>query len=408
MKIRKRILGFLFGIGVAAAIALGVWLRQPRSLPEPPLPDLTGVDEEVVEIIQQAREKVLHAQKSSAAWGHLGEVLLAHTFNHEANLCFQQAELLDPHEPAWPYLQGLNLFTYDPEACIPCLERAVRCGDKRQVVPRLLLSEALLERGRPEEGQSLLERVQATDPGNLRVRLLLGRVEILRQNWKAGLAHLEACRNDVHARKRSAALRAEAWNQLGETEKALAQQRQAAELPEDQSWPDPFYEKIVKLQKGLRARFLSVDYLIQSGRIAEALQLLNRTVEKYPSSLEGWMRLGEACTRARKLDHAQACFQKATKIAPDLAEAWFRLGCIQAQTHSPETEASFRQAIRCKPHYSQAHYNLGQCLKDGGHREEAAAEFREALRCRPDYELARTALRDVETRNEKKHTSPER
>jgi tetratricopeptide (TPR) repeat protein len=404
MKIRFRILRFLFCIGVAAAIAiaLGVGLWHPRSLPEPPLPDLTGADEEVVETIQQAREKVLQARKSSAAWGHLGEVLLAHTFNREANLCFQQAESLDPHEPAWPYLQGLNLHTYDPEASIPCLERAVRCCDKRQVVPRLLLAEALLERDRREEALSLLKQVQAADPGNLRARLLLGRVEILRQNWQAGLARLEACRNDVHARKRSATLRAEAWNQLGEMEKALAERRRAAELPEDQPWPDPFYEKIVKLQRGLRARFVSVDYLIQSGRVAEALQLLTQTVEKYPSSLESWMRLGEAWTRVGKLDRAQACFQKATNLAPDLAEAWFRLGCIQAQARSPEAEASFRQAIHCKPHYSQAHYNLGQCLKERGRREDAAAEFREALRCRPDYDLARTALRELETQKEKK------
>jgi tetratricopeptide (TPR) repeat protein len=193
-------------------------------------------------------------------------------------------------------------------------------------------------------------------------------------------------------------LRAEVWNQLGEMEKVVNEQRRAAELPADQPWPDPFYEKVLKLQMGLRARFMAVDYLTQAGRFPELLQLLNQTVEKYPTSLEGWMRLGEACSRVQKLDDAQKCFQKATRLAPDLAEAWFRLGCIQAQIHSPEAEASFRQAIRCKPHYSQAHFNLGQCLKEHGQRDDAAAAFREALRCRPDYELARTALREVENK----------
>jgi tetratricopeptide (TPR) repeat protein len=401
MKIPFRITGFPLWIGVAVAacsVALGVWFRQPRPLPEPPLPDLNGVDVEIVESIHQAREKVLRDRKSAAAWGHLGEVFLAHTFNREANLCFQHAELLDPREPAWPYLQGLDLFTYDPEACIPCLQRAVSRSDARQVVPRLLLAEALLERGRLDEGQALLERVRGTDPSNLRAQLLLGRLEILRQNWQAGLNHLEACRNDVHARKRSATLRAEVWNQLGEMEKVVDEQRRAAELPADQPWPDPFYEKVLKLQMGLRARFMAVDYLTQAGRFPELLQLLNQTVEKYPSSLEGWMRLGEAWFRAQRLDHAQDCFRKATHLAPDLAEAWFRLGCIQAQMHSPEAEASFRQAIRCKPHYSQAHFNLGQCLKERGQRDDAAAAFREALRCRPDYELARTALRELENK----------
>ncbi len=405
MNVRFGITGFPLWIGVAAsavALALGSWFWPTRMLPEPPLPALDGADEEVVEIIQQAREKVLRDRKSSSAWGHLGEVLLAHTFNREANLCFQQAELLDPHEPAWPYLQGLDLSAYDPEASIPCLERAVRCCSPRQVLPRLLLAQSLLERGRLDEGQSLLDQVRAADPGNPRACLLLGRLEILRQNWQAGLTHLEACRNDVHTRKRSATLRAEIWSQLGETEKARAEQRRAAELPEDQPWEDPYSERVTKLQRGLRARFISVDYLTQSGRILEALQLLKQTVEKYPSSLEGWMRLGEAWHRVQNPDQALQCFRKATRLAPDLAEAWFRLGCIQAQIHSPEAAESFRQAIHCKPHYSQAHYNLGQCLKERGQREDAAAEFREALRCRPDYDLARAALRELDADKGKK------
>lgn len=399
MTLRFRITSFSLWIGaavVAISVALGAWLWQPRPLPEPPVPDLDGADQEVVQMIEQAREKVLRERKSASAWGRLGEVLLAHTFNPEANFCFQQAQRLDPHEPAWPYLQGLNLFSYDPEASIPCLERAVRCCGERQIVPRLLLAQALLERRRLDEAQSLLEQVRAADPGNLRARLLLGHLEILRQHWREGLTHLEACRNDVHARKRSATLRAEAWNQLGDTEKAIAEQRRAAELPEDQSWPDPFYDKVAKLQRGLRARFMSVDYLTHAGRIPEALQLLNQTVEMYPSSLEGWMRLGEAWHRVGKPDRAQECFRKATRLSPELAEAWFRLGCIQAQMHSPEAETSFRQAIHCKPHYSQAHYNLGQCLKERGRREDAAAAFREALRCRPDYDLARTALHELD------------
>ncbi len=333
---------------------------------------------------------------SAKAWGQLGEVLLAHDFNREANRCFQQAEALDPHEPAWPYLQGLHLATYDPEASVLCLERAVRCCDERQNVPRLLLVEALLERNRLDEAQSLLEQVHSVDPGNLRTELGLGRLDLLRQNWRAGLTHLDACRNDVHTRKRASTLRAEAWNQLGEKEKARDEQRRAAELPEDQPWPDPFYEKILTSRRGLRARFLSVDYLIQAGRLPETLQLLNETLDKYPSSLEGWMRMGEIYHRVNKLDRAQACFQQAARLAPDFAEAWFRLGCVQAQTHSSDAPASFRKAIRWKPHYAQAHYNLGQCLKEQGQRDVAAEQFREALRCRPDYDLARKALRELE------------
>jgi tetratricopeptide (TPR) repeat protein len=407
-RIRKAWFGFRIilaavGVGlVAVAVALGVWLGRPQPPPEPPLPDLTGADQEVVEIIQKARDKVLGARSSATAWGQLGEVLLAHDYNPDANRCFQQAERLDPHEPAWPYLQGLNLVIHNPEAGIPCLERADKYGDGRQVEPRLLLAEVLLERGRLDEAQSLLEQVRSNDPDNIRAQLDLGRLELLRQNWRAGLDQLEKCRNDPHTRKRAATLRAEAWNQLEEMEKARAEQRQAAELPDDQSWPDPIYERILSLRRGLRARFQSVDYLLQAGRVPEALQLLAETVDKYPSSLEGWMRLGEVLHRVQRPEQAQACFQRAVGLAPNLAEAWFRLGCIQSLMQSREAETSFRQAIRCKPHYAQAHYNLGLCLKEKGQRDAAAEAFQQALRCRPDYDLAQKALRELEAQKGKK------
>lgn len=381
-------------------IALGGWYARSRSLPEPPLPDLTGADQEVAEAIQQAWEKVRSERSSSTAWGELGQVLLAHDYNREANRCFEQAERLDPREPTWPYLQGLNLIKHDPEAGIRCLERAVRCSDEHPEL-RLLLAETLLERGRLDEAQSLLDQARSLAPDNLRARLALGRLELLRHNSRAGVSHLEACRKDAHARKHAHLLLAEAYNQLGETEKARAEQRQAARLREDQPWPDPLFVPILKLRRGLQARFQAVDYLSRSGRVSEAVQLLTQTMEKYPSSLEGWMRLGELWYRAKRPDRAQACFEQAVRISPELAEAWFRLGCIQVANDSRQAASSFRQAIRCKPHYAQAHYNLGQCLQQQGERAAAAAAFREALRCRPDYDLARKALRELEDRKEK-------
>jgi tetratricopeptide (TPR) repeat protein len=293
-------------------------------------------------------------------------------------------------------LQGWNLISHDPEAGIRCLERAVRCSDERRLEPRLLLAETLLERGRLDEAQSLFDQALSIAPDDLRAHLGMGRLELLRRHWRAGLSHLDGCRNDAHTRKRAHVLRAEAFTQLGEMDKATAEQRQAAQLPEDQPWPDSFYVKILKLRRGLQARFQSVDYLTKSGRISEAIPLLMQTMEKYPSSLEGWMRLGELWYRAQRPDRAQACFEQAVRLSPDLAEAWFRLGCIQVATNSRQAAASFRQAIRCKPHYAQAHYNLGQCLQEQGQRDAAASEFREALRCRPDYELARKALGELE------------
>src|SRR5579859_5972390 len=92
-------------VGILFVVPVGLWLwwaRTPR--PEPPRPDLSDADPQVVEAIEEARQAVLHAPRSASAWGRLGMVLRAHDFGEEANTCFAHAEQLDPNEPRWPYL----------------------------------------------------------------------------------------------------------------------------------------------------------------------------------------------------------------------------------------------------------------------------------------------------------------
>ena len=59
----------------------------------------------------------------------------------------------------------------------------------------------------------------------------------------------------------------------------------------------------------------------------------------------------------------------------------------------PEAIAEYRAALRIKPDYAEAHYNLGLALTGlPGRRPEAMAEFEAALRIKPDWEIARQRL----------------
>jgi tetratricopeptide (TPR) repeat protein len=385
--------GLIVGVVLALVLGIRIWRRPSVA---PPLPDLAAVDPEVAEAVQEARRLVIQKPSAASAWGRLGMVLRAHDFGPEANRCFQEAERLDPREARWPYVQGLTLVLTEPEEGIRCLERAVeRCGDSLSV-PQLRLAEALLEQGRLDEAQSHLEQVLRREPENCRARLGLGRLAILRENWQAGLDQLEACLADEHARKLAYTLRAEAWARLGQPDRARTEQQRAAELPADQRWPDPFAEEVLALQRGLGARLIQADALARASRWAEATGLLKQTLTKYPQSIPAWLRLGEAWRQQGQLDQAEEALQRAVQADPEAAEAWFRLGCVQALGRPREAADSFRRAIRLKPDHALAHFNLAHRLKELGDPAGAAEEFRAVLRCRPDYAPAQAALTAME------------
>ncbi len=374
-------------------VSVSLWFAPP---PQPPVPDLAEVDPDVAEAITAARNKVRQQPSNGAVWGRLGMVFFAHDFQGEAERCFAQAERLDPADGRWPYLRGLSLILMNPDASIPCLERAAeRCGD-RVLVPRLRLAETLLNQGRLEEAEFHLEQARRIEPSNVRVQLGLGRLAVLRSQWRSALEYLDPCTNDVHAQRLAHRLRAEAWTRLGEPEKARAEQRRAVEAPKDHSWPDPFVEDVLRLQRGLPVRLQQAQNLFAQRQSHQAVQLLEETIQRYPRAASARLLLGEFWRHLGRDEQAEQAFAQAVEIDPDSPDAWFRLGCAQAaRKRMREATESFRRAIDRKPDHADAHVNLGHCLQELGDAAGATDAFRAALRCRPDYERARQALREM-------------
>jgi tetratricopeptide (TPR) repeat protein len=397
----KRTLRFLVLLSALAfflvfSVYSGTLWLAPRS-PQPPEPDLAEVDPDVVEAIAAARNKVRQQPNNGAAWGRLGMVFFAHDFHDEAERSFAQAERLDSADGRWPYLRGLSLILTNPDASIPCLQRAAeRCGN-HPLAPRLRLAETLLNQGRLDEAELHLEQARQAEPHHARVQLSLGRLAVLRGQWRSALEYLEPCTNDLHSQRLAHRLRAEAWTRLGEPDKAREEQRQAALAPKDQSWPDPFVEDVLRLRRGLSIRLQQATHLFAVQNVQQAVKLLEETIQRYPHATAARLLLGEFWRRLGRDEEAEQAFAEAVRIDPDSPDAWFRLGCIQASRGRPRAAAdSFRHTIRLKLDHADAHINLGHCLKEVGDAAAAADAFRAALRCRPDYERARQALREMD------------
>jgi tetratricopeptide (TPR) repeat protein len=403
--------GLLFGLPFAALVAGSAWLiwhglrshyAEDTPVIEPPVIELAGVDPAVIRAIEVARAAVKQSPRSAQAWGQLGKTLLAHDFHVPAGTCLAQAERLNPAEARWPYLHGIALASADPPdpgAALQDFQRAVDRDGEASRVLRLRLGEALLEQDRLEEAEQQFQRILHLDPANGRAHLGLARLAIRRGDPEKSRSHLERTLADPHAKKASRLLLAEVQQRLGK-EVSAEELRQAAQLPEDPAWPDPFWEDVARLTTGLKTHLSRAGMQLRQGRFREAVFLLKQTVRDYPDAYAAWLMLGKALIKEKNLKEAEQALNTALKLGPDSAEVQFHLGvALFRQGKQRAAETLFRSATEAKPNFAMAHYNLGHCLLRRGDRAGAIEAFRVTLRCQPDYAEAHTMLGDLLAKN---------
>src|SRR5262249_30788897 len=83
---------------------------------------------------------------------------------------------------------------------------------------------------------------------------------------------------------------------------------------------------------------------------------------------------------------AEPAFREALRLKPDYPEAHAFLGSALAkQGKLKEAEEAYREAIRLNPDDAKMYYNLGHLLYAQGRQKPAEEAYREAIRLNPDY-----------------------
>lgn len=395
--VRRRLiqLAFLLTLGVGI-VSLILALGQRARVIEPPVIDCSNTDRAVERAITAARNNVLSAPRSAKAWGQLGMVLFAHNYLPESVICFQQAEQLDGKEPRWPYFQALAVRRTDPETAIRHLRRTVAlCGNEPDA-PRLLLGEVLLQQGQLDEAEQQFQTVLHDDPANGRAHLGMGRVESERDALSSCVPHYRKASEDSRTRQMALIQLAQVYRRLGDSDAAATAQNQAANLPPDPLWPDPFAQQYAALQTGEGAALNEAYRLIADDRAPEALELLLRTLRVYPDSAQGWLLLGRGLIQHKEVPAAETALRRAIRLKADAPEAQFYLGvALFLQKMPKEALPYFRKATELKPDYPFAHYNIGECLRQLNDLPGAIEAFRAAIRCQPAFADAHRTLGEL-------------
>jgi tetratricopeptide (TPR) repeat protein len=212
----------------------------------------------------------------------------------------------------------------------------------------------------------------------------LGKIANARDHPAQAAEFLAAARSDPATRKAAHRLLLSVFQRLGRSNEIGQIASVLARLPNDEALPDPLEAEIEKLKIGEQRWLALADAWINTGRPAEAAQLLEKTVERYPSSYRAMFFLGRARLRLGDTAGAEAILQRAVELAPGSVEAQVQLGVIQLTRGRPaDAQRSFRAAIEAKPNLPEAWFNLGLSLGNEN-RAESIAAFREAIRLKPN------------------------
>lgn len=122
------------------------------------------------------------------------------------------------------------------------------------------------------------------------------------------------------------------------------------------------------------------------GRLHEAETICQNILQQDPNNPDALNLLGMMASRIGMHDVAVELISGAINAAPNFSQAHFNLGnALKELCKLNEAVICYRQAVSLKPDYADAHYNLGNVLNELGCREDAVESFGKSLRLRSGH-----------------------
>lgn len=360
----------------------------------PPALELTGVDLPVRQALDAAAADIRHSPDSAAAWGKLGQLLLAHKVQCEVGLAaLVQAELREPSQPRWPYLQGHELASHDPPAAVTKLQRAVELGGPEVQTSRLLLAETLAAEGRTDEALQLADAVLAGTSFSARAELLRGRLLLAQGKLDDAQAALERTLGDSASVKRAWELLAQVHQRRDAAGAAQQALQAAAASPPGRNWLDVYAQDMLHHRQGRREDLEVADRLLAQNQPQDALIRIQATLSRYPDFGWAWLLKGRAHLALSQPQPAVAALKRSLELLPESVESHFYLGAALLQRNQlSAAAASFRRAAEITPDFAEAWYQLAECESKLAHPDQAITALRQAVQAKPQYDAAQYRL----------------
>ena len=126
--------------------------------------------------------------------------------------------------------------------------------------------------------------------------------------------------------------------------------------------------------------------LYKLGRFEEVLSKVKPLIGLFPKAIFLFTLQGASNAALKRYDAAIENYKQAIKIKPDYVAAYFNMGiALQNKGDLDAAIDSYKQALKIKPDYADAYYNMGVAMHDKGDRDAAIDSYKQALKIKPDY-----------------------
>jgi tetratricopeptide (TPR) repeat protein len=133
--------------------------------------------------------------------------------------------------------------------------------------------------------------------------------------------------------------------------------------------------------------------LYSQGQLQQALDQAKYLLEQFPYSILLHNICGAVYAAFNQYDAAIDSYKQALKIKPDYAEAYFNMGvALQEKGELNAALDSYKQALKIKPDYAKAYNNMGNALQEKVELDAAIDSYKQALKIKPDYAEALSNL----------------
>jgi tetratricopeptide (TPR) repeat protein len=323
------------------------------------------------------RLAISYKKNWSLPYSALGVVLMRQSRDKDAEQSFRKALTVDNKDGiALRALSELRLRAGDSKEALDLAKRATA---NAEAPASAWVSLAMAERtnGNKVGARTALDHVLTDEPGN--VAALMERADLFKdeKNFDLAITDLRAAAKLKPNDKGVASRLAEALQQAGKTEEALAVAK-AAGLEVQQTVGNT--GGVVGTPEEIEAA--------NSDDPAVARKALEKLLEKNPRSA---MLLGRLGASYRTDDPARSLefYRKAAELAPTAPEYALGYGAALVQARRfPEAANILLQVVKAAPDNYVAHANLATALYESKHYPEAIPEYEWILTAKPEIVVA--------------------